>query len=296
MSRSSNSSFTHGMSSMNCFVCGETIYGDGFEMNNHIDACLESRERSVATHSTYGTVNQTSNSDGQLVDTERLIIRLPRQNESIESIINSTSSPNTHLYTSHQYDELDSSALLALTSNPSANSSTGHLSSNPSLAADSDIELDIDIDGDEETTLKPTFGENQFSEKDILKFDQTGNGLRELIAGIDDEGEIVVDDASSPLKSDFFVDIETPGTNVDKSEKPDWTVSALKERIKELERSSTSSHNCQICFSPYSNPVTSILCWHVYCEDCWLQSLACKKLCPSCTNVTGACDLRRIYL
>ncbi|KAI0236344.1 hypothetical protein LSAT2_013096, partial [Lamellibrachia satsuma] len=30
---------------------------------------------------------------------------------------------------------------------------------------------------------------------------------------------------------------------------------------------------CSVCREPYKNPVTSVQCWHVYCEACWIQSL-----------------------
>ncbi|KAM7328508.1 hypothetical protein ACRRTK_012600 [Alexandromys fortis] len=41
---------------------------------------------------------------------------------------------------------------------------------------------------------------------------------------------------------------------------------------------------------------TSIQCWHVHCEECWLWTLGAKKLCPQCNTITVPGDLRRIYL
>ena len=35
-----------------------------------------------------------------------------------------------------------------------------------------------------------------------------------------------------------------------------------KERVK-----------CSACSCPYSSPVTSVQCWHVHCEKCWLEAL-----------------------
>ncbi|XP_068197405.1 E3 ubiquitin-protein ligase RNF220a isoform X2 [Antennarius striatus] len=46
----------------------------------------------------------------------------------------------------------------------------------------------------------------------------------------------------------------------------------------------------------YSMPLTSIQCWHVHCEECWLRTLGNKKLCPQCNTITSPGDLRRVYL
>ncbi|XP_031418851.1 E3 ubiquitin-protein ligase RNF220 isoform X3 [Clupea harengus] len=46
----------------------------------------------------------------------------------------------------------------------------------------------------------------------------------------------------------------------------------------------------------YTMPLTSIQCWHVHCEECWLRTLGNKKLCPQCNTITSPGDLRRVYL
>lgn len=46
----------------------------------------------------------------------------------------------------------------------------------------------------------------------------------------------------------------------------------------------------------YKTPVTSVCCWHVHCEQCWLQTLGAKKLCPQCNMITSPADLRKIYM
>lgn len=57
-----------------------------------------------------------------------------------------------------------------------------------------------------------------------------------------------------------------------------------------------SEPKCLICMDPYKDPLTSILCWHVHCSDCWFRTLGHKKLCPQCNGITCPSDLRRIYL
>ncbi|XP_024291385.1 E3 ubiquitin-protein ligase RNF220 isoform X4 [Oncorhynchus tshawytscha] len=46
----------------------------------------------------------------------------------------------------------------------------------------------------------------------------------------------------------------------------------------------------------YTMPLTSIQCWHVHCEECWLRTLGNKKLCPQCNTITSPGDLRRVYM
>ncbi|ELT96803.1 hypothetical protein CAPTEDRAFT_225133 [Capitella teleta] len=55
---------------------------------------------------------------------------------------------------------------------------------------------------------------------------------------------------------------------------------------------------CSECMEPYANscPITSMQCWHVHCEKCWLKTMETKKLCPQCKVVTSPSDLRRIFI
>jgi len=76
----------------------------------------------------------------------------------------------------------------------------------------------------------------------------------------------------------------------------DLVIGSLKVRIKELEKKKSEKIKCLICMEPYTNPLASISCWHVHCEECWLRTLGAKKLCPQCNMITSPSDLRRIYL
>ncbi|KAM7409843.1 hypothetical protein PAMA_001374 [Pampus argenteus] len=76
------------------------------------------------------------------------------------------------------------------------------------------------------------------------------------------------------------------------------TLDALKARIRDLEKqlSKGDRFKCLICMDTYTTPLTSIQCWHVHCEECWLRTLGAKKLCPQCNTITSPGDLRRVYL
>ncbi|KAF9903090.1 hypothetical protein EC991_004217 [Linnemannia zychae] len=73
-------------------------------------------------------------------------------------------------------------------------------------------------------------------------------------------------------------------------------IEALRSKVKHLESANKNVPSCLICLEPYTVPLTSIVCWHVHCEACWMQTLGSKKLCPQCQKITLPKDLRRIYL
>lgn len=73
-------------------------------------------------------------------------------------------------------------------------------------------------------------------------------------------------------------------------------IDALRAKIKHLESANRNVPSCLICLDPYAVPLTSIVCWHVHCEACWMKTLGSKKLCPQCQKITLPKDLRRIYL
>ncbi|KAI8923797.1 hypothetical protein BC831DRAFT_469299 [Entophlyctis helioformis] len=73
-------------------------------------------------------------------------------------------------------------------------------------------------------------------------------------------------------------------------------IESLKSRVRELEASQSNVPKCLVCREIYTEPLASIVCWHVHCKDCWLHTLASKRLCPQCQKITAPADLRRVYL
>ncbi|KAH8388379.1 hypothetical protein KR093_005153 [Drosophila rubida] len=73
-------------------------------------------------------------------------------------------------------------------------------------------------------------------------------------------------------------------------------IESLKARLRLYEKQAQSKFKCLICIDDYKNPAISVSCWHVHCEQCWLQTLGARKLCPQCNSITTPKDLRRIYL
>ncbi|KAL1493058.1 hypothetical protein ABEB36_011197 [Hypothenemus hampei] len=143
--------------------------------------------------------------------------------------------------------------------------------------ADEDEDLNVDGDGE-------MFGCPQYSEKDIILPCEEGAedlALRKAVIG------------SEPNR----VSATTGDTTMNSTTDP--VVEVLKNRIKELQErleNKDELYKCLICMERYKTPVISVCCWHVHCEQCWLQTLGAKKLCPQCNMITSASDLRKIYM
>ncbi|XP_033993686.1 E3 ubiquitin-protein ligase RNF220a isoform X2 [Trematomus bernacchii] len=192
-----------------------------------------------------------------------------------------------------------------------------------------DSDADLDVDGDD--TLE--YGKAQYTEADIIPCSGAGEDQgeareREALRGAVLNGGMP-SNRITPECSKWASD-EMPSTSNGESSKTDpgtpssscssscaprtcknseiekvteedstaTTMDALKARIRELERQILRGdrYKCLICMDSYTMPLTSIQCWHVHCEECWLRTLGNKKLCPQCNTITSPGDLRRVYL
>lgn len=172
-----------------------------------------------------------------------------------------------------------------------------------------DEDTEVNIDGDDDTQV---YGTSQYSERDIIllnKDDQSSSRLRDLVCGAastsnaretrEENNQNVANSVSpssspSPEKYQPELDNEKPSTESDHSS--NQVIESLKAKIREYENFIKNKPKCLICLDDFKKPVVSICCWHVHCEECWLYTLGCRKLCPQCNMITSASDLRRIYL
>ncbi|PPQ71099.1 hypothetical protein CVT24_009850 [Panaeolus cyanescens] len=177
---------------------------------------------------------------------------------------------------------------------------------------DSDIEVDIEGDDNE------VFGEVQFTEGDIVPVVVSR-------PEIDEDGEVEIEDdgsddgqktlqelvaASAHIhqeKASLRRDVSAAEGEADQAilnarQRKDKAslVTALENKIKLLESMPSVVPSaplvCRICLDPYNEPTVSTGCWHTCCKECWLRCLGSTKLCPICKRITGATDLRRVYL
>lgn len=178
-----------------------------------------------------------------------------------------------------------------------------------------DEDTEVNIDGDDDTQV---YGAAQYSERDIILLNKDDQRLRDLVIGEDapstsgtreareENNQNVANNASpspspSSEKIDFMFDNDkmTSSTNSNESavdHSSHQIIESLKARIREYENFIKNKPKCLICLDDFKKPVVSICCWHVHCEECWLYTLGCRKLCPQCNMITSASDLRRIYL
>ncbi|XP_037556438.1 E3 ubiquitin-protein ligase Rnf220 isoform X1 [Dermacentor silvarum] len=176
-----------------------------------------------------------------------------------------------------------------------------------------DVDVVLDVDGD-------AYGRAQFSEADLIPLASSepaeqrertllrqavlsaaGATFRSSVSPRRDEGG---DNPS--IQSPEAPAVEKPTSDgVEEAKRTDLdlpkgsmsqVVNSLRERLRQLQEENQAVTKCLICMDPYENPVVSVVCWHVHCQECWLKTLGAKKLCPQCNSITSASDLRRIYL
>ncbi|EFX73016.1 hypothetical protein DAPPUDRAFT_325740 [Daphnia pulex] len=141
-------------------------------------------------------------------------------------------------------------------------------------AGDEETE-DVVVDGDDTAA----FGQPQFNEHDIQTAAADHTSQEEGIIKCERDAQM-----SSAYKE---------------TDSKDHIINALKNRVCDLEemnKEAKQKNRCLICLGDYRQPVVSTSCWHVHCEECWLQALGNKKLCPQCNLITSPTHLRRIYM
>ncbi|XP_059840114.1 E3 ubiquitin-protein ligase RNF220a isoform X1 [Hemitrygon akajei] len=263
-----------------CPLCNETLSGSMEEMSRHVEACLDKRDGSYTN-------------DDESVDIE-----------------NESASGNRF----EEYEWCGQKRIRATTLLEGGFRGSGFVTCSSKENHDSDA--DLDVDGDD--TLE--YGKPQYTEADIIPCtgEEPGEAKeREALRGAVLNGGT----PSNRITPEFskWASDEMPSTSNGESGKLEMqtqktcknseiekisedatvtTIEALKARIRELERqlSRGDRYKCLICMDSYSMPLTSIQCWHVHCEECWLRTLGAKKLCPQCNTITSPGDLRRVYL
>lgn len=169
-----------------------------------------------------------------------------------------------------------------------------------------DEDTEVNIDGDDDTHV---YGAAQYSERDVILLNKDDQRLRDLVIGEtapstsrEENNQNVANNASPPpaekpeSDSDKLTTSSTNSNDSTADHSSHQVIESLKARIREYEKFIKNKPKCLICLDDFKKPVVSICCWHVHCEECWLYTLGCRKLCPQCNMITSASDLRRIYL
>ena len=155
---------------------------------------------------------------------------------------------------------------------------------------DQETDADLDIEKDD-TTI---YGQPQFMEHHLIRgSQQVAIDEETMQEGGEEEACLALSNNILATSSSVPPLLVTP-TALDNS--ANLLLESLKTKVQQQEHLLKNTPKCMICLGPYVSPLTSIVCWHVYCETCWLKTLGAKKVCPQCVVITAPSDLRRIYL
>ncbi|KAK3814126.1 MAG: hypothetical protein J3Q66DRAFT_389489 [Benniella sp.] len=290
-----------------CFICNERLFGTLDDINSHIDACLANPQ---PTHGHNSSGASTPISGGASGRSSVGATPIERMVDTFEE------------YTWAGQTRVRATALFE--------GSMRSLGSG-SRSAQEDIDDDLNVEDDEDDE----YGGAQFTERDVVMddIDPDADELREIVlessmavekaSTFSPSGESQWSSSTRRKGKERHVDIETDPAVDDDDEEIDLegideedegqkvdalinaafasgdtklVIDALRTKIKHLESANKSVPSCLICLEPYTVPLTSIVCWHVHCEACWMKTLGSKKLCPQCQKITLPKDLRRIYL
>ncbi|XP_076851956.1 E3 ubiquitin-protein ligase RNF220a isoform X10 [Brachyhypopomus gauderio] len=237
-----------------CPLCCAPLEGTGEEMNKHVEECLLKREGAM----------EDDQADDQSENGTRF----------------------------EEYEWCGQKRVRATSLLEGGFRGTGFAMCSTKESHDSDA--DLDVDGDD--TLE--YGKAQYTEADIIPCsgeDQGETKEREALRGAVLNGGMPTN-RITPEFSKWASD-EMPSTSNGEGSKQEpssaprtcknseiekitedstgTTMDALKARIRELEKQILRGdrYKCLICMDSYTAPLTSIQCWHVHCEECWLRTL-----------------------
>ncbi|XP_076625942.1 E3 ubiquitin-protein ligase Rnf220 isoform X4 [Colletes latitarsis] len=272
-----------------CPVCSEKLSGSTEELNQHVERCL-------AKHNNGNPAGQ-NNVDEEEVDVEGDAETFEEYEWAGQRRVRATSML------------VGGFSAAGLATSSSNRGSTG--GNGPNQQEDEDV--DLVVDGDDAAE----FGPAQYSEADVIAPRMEGtpreqkerDALREAVISPntpnaahtpqtpEQMGQGLVEVKPEPGTTTPLGQNEQEGVSSPRRDGDTPVIEALRGRIRELEAEMRCQpFKCLICMEQYKKPVTSVCCWHVHCEQCWLHTLGAKKLCPQCNMITSPSDLRRIYV
>ncbi|GAB1600144.1 E3 ubiquitin-protein ligase Rnf220 isoform X1 [Argonauta hians] len=253
-----------------CPICNEKLSGTAQELNEHAELCLKKKE--------------------QITEDDHVDVEGDDSGEQYE-----------------EYTWAGQTRIRATTMLQGGFAGSGFQLSSSRLSVDDDIDLNVDGDDSEQ------YGKPQYSEVDIIpcsadepEEDRERQALRGAMLGTTIGSMVELPNSTESGDHKFepepscYQAVDQGSHNLDPRNATNSSqriISALKCRLREKEEDKTEEkHKCLICMESYKVPLTSVQCWHVHCEQCWLRTLGAKKLCPQCNMITSPSDLRRIFL
>ncbi|KJA29792.1 hypothetical protein HYPSUDRAFT_210662 [Hypholoma sublateritium FD-334 SS-4] len=255
-----------------CPVCSTNVRGDQDVLDAHVDACLAHESQRLEDARRQGSEEETweGGNDGNYVGDIRgagFVTRIDE--EGIDEDID-IDGDDQAIFGVPQFTEGD----------------VFPINVPRQEANDEDGDVDIE-DVDEETRAEPTLrhlvAAGKVVKRNVLSGgNEVAKHQMDQVMGVSEIDRLDLAVAAARQRGDKF-----------------GLVLALESKLQHLETTTVSSSTsllCRICLDPYTEPTVSTGCWHTCCRECWLRCLGSTKLCPICKRITGAADLRRVYL
>lgn len=262
-----------------CPVCSERLSGSPEELNQHVERCLNKHNGNPA--------GQNSNLDDEEVDVEGDTETFEEYEWAGQRRIRATSML------------VGGFSAVGLATSSSSRGGVGGGGGPGGQQEDEDV--DLVVDGDDAAQ----FGPAQYSEADVVaprvegtpREQKEREALREAVISPNNphtphtppeqphgaQVEVKPEPGSTtPSGQQIEVDeVDATSPVVARDGEPP-VIEALRGRIRELEAEMRGQpFKCLICMEQYKKPVTSVCCWHVHCEQCWLHTLVSLSSSPS---------------
>ncbi|PVU92431.1 hypothetical protein BB559_003728 [Furculomyces boomerangus] len=242
-----------------CFLCNKNLNTENLEeINEHIDACLIKQELNEEAS---GGCSGGRTTEGAFENSEQVI----EYEWAGQTRVRATA--------------LLESAMSSVFNGAPSGSGSGAVLQRGVGDFDVDIEVDLNENNEE------VYGKAQYSQKDL------DAALKRIGTEWKREEKKRVSHAGR-------------GSVHPEEENPDkrststllLVIDSLKAELESQAELLERAPKCLVCMEGFRDPLTSVLCWHVHCESCWLKTLSVKKLCPQCKQITQPSDLRKIYM
>ncbi|GFS18893.1 E3 ubiquitin-protein ligase RNF220, partial [Elysia marginata] len=124
-----------------------------------------------------------------------------------------------------------------------------------------DEEEPVDVEGEFEEY--EWAGQTRVRATSMLEGGFSGSGFQTSKKGSDEDAELNVDGD----------DTEEYGKPQSSGQSTSALLSALRLKLQDMQAEKAEKQKCLICMEAYKTPLTSIQCWHVHCENCWMRTL-----------------------
>ncbi|OBZ87562.1 hypothetical protein A0J61_04393 [Choanephora cucurbitarum] len=213
-----------------CFICNERLCGDSEAINLHIDNCLSNPK------------SPSENEEQDDDDDSDIYSDTPQASSGWE-----------------EYEWAGQRRVRATAMMEGGYGGAGFATASK-VEEDNDEDLDVEDDDADE------YGESQYTERDVVNNgdDEDTSALRQMVSGSTGQTRQGFEESVSETGWQEHLSKEDKVPSAGRS---NLLIDSLKARIHQLESASKSA-NCLICLEPYKTPLTSIVCWHVHCEQC----------------------------